>query len=103
MRSNTNKSFNQQKIALDRIARLLQQAEENFRDYPELSRRHVELARKIAMKYKVRFTDGQKRLFCKRCNAFLKTGVNSRTRIVKGKIVVTCLGCKNVKRMDYKS
>lgn len=90
-----------QRIAEERISKLLREAESCFKEDPKLSKRYVELARKIAMKYKIRFTKQQKGLFCKKCNAYLKTGVNSRTRLEHGKIVTTCLECKNVRRMSY--
>lgn len=100
--SRNDKSFIQQSIASDRIAKLFGQAELSFREHPELSRRYVELARKLSTRYKVKFDKEQKKLFCKKCNAYLKTGINSRLRLVHGRIVKTCLGCKNVKRISYK-
>jgi ribonuclease P protein subunit RPR2 len=93
---------NFQRIAFERIVKLFDQAEEIFREHPELSKRYVVLARKLSTRYKVRFTPVQKKLFCKNCNAYLKVGVNSRTRLEKGKLVQTCLECKAVKRMVYK-
>jgi ribonuclease P protein subunit RPR2 len=91
--------FTAQKIASERITKLFLLAEQNFREHPELSRRYVQLARNISTRHKTKLTSEQKKLFCKNCNAYLKNGVNSRVRIVKGKIVTTCLGCKNVRRI----
>jgi len=93
---------NFQRIASERIVKLFNQAESSFKGHPELSRRYVYLARKIATRYKVRFTKDQKGLFCKNCDAYLKNGINSQTRIVKGRIVRTCLECKHVRRTSYK-
>ena len=101
MRPN-NKPISHQRIASERMERLLLNAESNFKEHPKLSQRYIELARKIAMRYKLRFTSEQKRLFCKKCNAYLKNGINSRVRLEHGKISVTCLECGNVKRMVYK-
>ena len=93
---------NFQKIAAERIVKLFDQAEASFKEHPELCKRYVVLARKLSTRYKVRFTPDQKKLFCKNCNAYLKAGVNTRTRLEKGRLVQTCLECKDVKRMVYK-
>ena len=100
--NNRDKSFNQQDIARDRIKKLFEQAEISFKEHPELSRRYVVLARKLSTRYKTKFSQNQKRLFCKKCNAYLKNGMNSMIRLTHGKIVHTCLECKDVKRMVYK-
>jgi ribonuclease P protein subunit RPR2 len=100
--SHRDKSFNQQNIASDRIRKLFEQAELSFKEHPELSKRYVVLARKLSTRYKVRFTVGQKKLFCKKCNSYLKNGINSRIRLEHGKIVQTCLECKEVRRIVYK-
>jgi ribonuclease P protein subunit RPR2 len=97
-----DKSFAQQKIALERITKLFEQAELSFKEHPELSSRYVVLARKLSTRYKVKFTSGQKRMFCKKCDAYLKNSINSRVRLVHGRLVLTCLECKNVRRMLYK-
>ncbi len=91
-----------QKIAADRVSKLLFQAELRFKTHPGLSKRYVQLARTIAMKYRMKFSSEQKKLFCKKCNAYLKTGVNSRVRLERGNMVITCLECKNVRRIPYK-
>jgi ribonuclease P protein subunit RPR2 len=100
--SSRDKSFNQQEIAKDRIKKLFEQAEVSFKEYPELSKRYVILCRKLSTRYKVRLSSEQKKLFCKNCNAYLKNSINSRIRLEHGKIVQTCLECKNVRRMVYK-
>jgi len=95
------KADSQKRIALERITDLFREAESNFNEYPALSRRYVVLARKIAMKYRVRFTRDQKKLFCKSCNAYLKQGTNSTVRIHKGMIILHCLECSHVRRFVY--
>jgi len=101
-KTNRDKSFSQQKIAYERIGKLFEQADSLFKEHPELSKRYVILARKLSTRYKMRFTPEQKRLFCKKCDAYLKIGVNSRVRLVHGKRVQTCLECMAVRRMVYK-
>jgi ribonuclease P protein subunit RPR2 len=93
---------NFQRIAAERIIKLFSQAEDSFREHPELSKRYVVLARKLSTRYKVRLTPSQKRLFCKNCNSYLKNGINCRVRLERGKLVQTCLECKSVKRTVYK-
>jgi ribonuclease P protein subunit RPR2 len=97
-----DKSFAQEKIVLERIAKLFSEAELEFKEHPELSKRYIVLARKLSTRYKVRFSADQKKLFCKNCNAYLKTGVNVRTRLTNRKLVQTCLECSAVKRMNYR-
>ena len=102
MKSNRDKSFNQQKIAFERIEKLFEQAALSFKEHPDLSKRYVALARKLSTRYKVRFTSEQKKNSCKKCNSYLKNGVNSRVRLANGKMIQTCLVCNNVRRMIYK-
>jgi len=88
-------------IARERIDILLAQAESVFGNNPELSKRYVELARRIGMKAGVRLTREQKSRICKRCGSFLVPGVNCRvrTRSEFGTIVlITCLECGAKKR-----
>lgn len=89
-------------IAKERINKLFEEAEDNIKEHPELSRRYVELARKIAMKYKVKFSKDQKMSSCKKCNAYLRQGVNCSTRLAKGIIVIRCKECNNLRRLVYK-
>lgn len=96
-----DKSFNQQKIAADRIIKLLSEAESAFKEHPELSKRYIILARKLSTRYKVRLTFDQKKLFCKNCNSFLKNGINMRVRLEHGIIAQTCLRCSAIKRISY--
>ena len=97
-----DKSFNQKRLASDRIVKLFEEAELAFKLHPEFSRRYIEMARQLATRYKVRFNQEQKRASCKKCNAYLKDGQNSRIRLEHGTLVQTCLECKNVRRMNYK-
>ncbi len=90
------------KISRERIAVLMGKAQEVFDENKGLANRYVTLARKIAMKYKVRFPRDLKRKICKHCYRFLKPGVNCRVRTQKGKVVYYCLECKNFMRFPCK-
>ncbi|MEE9323650.1 MAG: ribonuclease P protein component 4 [Candidatus Aenigmarchaeota archaeon] len=91
------------KIAEERIQILFDQAESEFDEHPERSKRYVELARKMGMRYNVRFTKGMKMRFCKKCLSYLKPGANCRVRTRRDKqsVIITCLGCGNVSRYPY--
>ncbi len=91
-----------QKIALERIYRLFELAEKMFEKKPELSKRYIELARKIGMRYNVSIPFELKQKFCKRCNAFLKPGVNAKIRISKHIVKVTCLECNYTRKIGRK-
>jgi ribonuclease P protein subunit RPR2 len=89
------------KIALERIEILMQRAEEVFTQDKEKANRYVQLARKIAMRHTTKFPKKWKRRICKRCNVFLKPGINCRIRTQKTKVVITCLECKNIMRIPF--
>lgn len=82
-----------QQIALERIYRLFELSETEFFKHPELSRRYVELARKISSKNKATIPAELKKLFCKKCGAFLKKGKNSKHTIQMPFLIVKCLEC----------
>ena len=64
--------------------------------------RHMRLARRLAMKHRIRFTAAQKRQFCKGCWSFLWPGVTSRVRVRDRKTTVLCLICKRRQRIPYR-
>lgn len=65
MRIRSKKPDWQQDIAKERIQVLFDLAEKEFKKYPERSRRYVQLARKIGLRYNVRLPKEIKRSFCK--------------------------------------
>lgn len=93
----------QQKIAKERIQILFKLAKKEFKAHPKRSGRYVELARKIGLRYNIRFSKQLKRKFCKNCNILLIPGISSQTRIKsKKKIVeVKCLKCGKIYRYPY--
>jgi len=100
-RKHQKKPFEERKIALERIEILFREAKSVFKDKPELSNRYVELARKIAMKSKVRFPRELKRRFCSHCHSYLVPSGNCIIRLQKSRVVYTCLNCKGVMRFPY--
>lgn len=97
------KSEEFQLIAKERIKKLFEQAVEMFSTDSKLSDRYIELARKIAMKYKVKLTSAQKRMFCKHCYSFLMPGKNCTVRLTGKTITYSCKKCKKFIRIGYKS
>jgi ribonuclease P protein subunit RPR2 len=92
----------QKDIAKERVIILFQQAEEVFSKNRSLANRYVTLARKIAMKVKIRIPLELKRKFCKHCYKFLMPGVNYRVRTRDGKVIISCLECKKFTRIPVR-
>lgn len=88
-------------IALERIETLFKEADIIFKEDPKLSNRYVKLARKIAMKYKVKIPSELKKRYCKHCHSFLKQGKNCKVRLKDGKAVYHCLVCDKIMRFPY--
>lgn len=92
---------NEKKIAKERIEKLFEMAEKEFNQNKDLSNHYVNLARKISMKTNTPIPSKFKKQFCKKCYKYLKPGINCRIRTYKGKIIITCLECKNISRYPY--
>ena len=92
----------QKKIALERIKTLFAQADNIFSENKALANRYVTLARKIAMKVKLRMPREYKRKFCKHCYKYLRSGTNARIRIQRGKVIISCFECKKFTRIPIK-
>lgn len=92
------------KIAEERIEILFNLAEKNLKVHPERSRRYVQLARKISLRYNVRLPKEMKRKFCRKCSSLLIPSVTSKVRIdSKTKsITIKCLNCEKTYRYPYK-
>lgn len=89
-------------IAHERIATLFAEAEKIFAKDKDLAHRYVSLARKMAMKVKVKIPTELKRRFCKHCYRYLVPGVNARVRTRAGKVVISCLECKKFMRIPLR-
>jgi ribonuclease P protein subunit RPR2 len=90
-------------LAMERIQRLFELAEAEYTSNPARSDEYVSLARKIGMRYLVRFPRELKVKFCKGCGSYLVPGGNCRIRLKGRYITITCLKCDNVKRYIYHS
>ena len=88
-------------IARERMEILLDLARKAFPTDRALSRRYIELARRIGMKAGVRLPKRDKLFLCKGCRSLLVPGVNCRvrTRAEFGTtVLITCLDCGAKKR-----
>ena len=96
------KPNSQLKIAKKRIIFLFNEAKQVFRENSRLSDKYVGMARKIAMKYKVRLPAELKKKFCKNCHKYLVPGANCRVRIHKHMVIYYCISCKHYMRQPVR-
>ena len=96
------KPSSQRIIASERVKNLIQLATRTVKEDEKLANRYIKLARKIAMKYKVKIPSELKKRFCKHCHSALMPGENSRIRLTKGKVVYYCMKCRKFMRFRYK-
>ncbi|HDI01569.1 MAG TPA: ribonuclease P [Candidatus Bathyarchaeota archaeon] len=92
-------------IALRRIRRLFQLALEVAKQDLALADRYVEIARRIAMRARIRMPREYKRLICKGCKRLLLPGLTCRVRLQPRRephVAITCLRCGHVFRMPIK-
>ncbi|UCC93311.1 MAG: ribonuclease P [Thermoplasmata archaeon] len=86
-------------IARERMELLMEQADQAaLAGQMDLADRYVDLARRVGMRYNVRFRQAHRRRFCKACYRYLLPGSTSRTRMNRGRAVTTCLRCGHVMR-----
>ena len=86
------------RLARERIEILFDRAQEFFPVNPAVSDRCVGLARRIAMRQRVRIPRELRRRFCRRCSAYLVPGSTLRIRVRHGTVVATCLRCSARRR-----
>jgi len=92
----------QKEIAKERVRRLFELAATMFPKRKDLANRYVILARKISMKVRMRIPPEFKRRFCKHCYKYLQPGINARVRTREGKVIISCLECKEFMRIPFK-
>ena len=80
-------------IALERIHRLFELAEEEFEKRPDRSNRYVELARKLSTRNKAVIPAELKKQFCKKCGSFLAKGKNAEWKELGELVEIKCGKC----------
>jgi len=91
-----------EQIAAERIRILFQLADETYPINPARAQGYVDLARRIAMRARIRLPTDLRRRVCRRCGAFLVPGATSRTRMRQRRephVAVTCLKCGSMTRI----
>ena len=93
----------QKSIARERIKILFQLAGKEFPSRPDRSKRYVEIAKRLGMRYNIRL-ERFKRKFCRKCGAYLVPGKNLRARTSSRQraIIRTCLECGGIERIPYR-
>jgi ribonuclease P protein subunit RPR2 len=87
------------RLAQERIIDLFGLAEaESREDRIALSHRYVRLARRIGMRYNVRFLPEYRELYCRGCSAYWIEGRTVRTRLRSGLRIRVCLVCGRTRR-----
>ncbi|UCD39790.1 MAG: ribonuclease P [Candidatus Bathyarchaeota archaeon] len=84
------------RIAMERVHVLFRLAKEVILEEPRLAQRYVEIARRIAMRTRLRLPVEYRRLVCRHCKSFIYPGINCRVRIKQRRephVVITCLNC----------
>ncbi len=92
-------------IALERVHTLFSLAKEVIHKDPELAQRYIRIARRIAMRTRLRLPKEYRLLICKKCKSFILPGVNCRIRIQQKRephMVITCLKCSEHSRFPLK-
>lgn len=91
------------KIALERIKTLFDLAERYYLSNKELSKRYLQIAKRISMKSNTPIPKKLKRKYCRKCYNFLIPGKSAKVRIDSKKKVVeyTCLECGRIYRYGY--
>ena len=60
--------------------------------------RYVDLARRIGMRYNVRMRREHRRAICRSCGAVLPGPRGSRVRVRRGRVIISCKKCGQVRR-----
>jgi ribonuclease P protein subunit RPR2 len=97
---------NIERIATERIEILIENALSEMQNDENMSQSYARLARKIAMRVRVRMPYSMRQLFCRKCKQFIVPGFNSRIRIGRAKtkcIRITCMKCNHVYRKIIES
>ncbi|MFH7882465.1 MAG: ribonuclease P, partial [Candidatus Aenigmatarchaeota archaeon] len=59
-------------------------------------------ARKIGLRYNIRFPKDLKRKFCKNCNSLLIPGFSSKIKIKNKVLEIKCLNCDKIYQYPFK-
>ncbi len=98
LRNNNPKT---EKIAQERVEKLLKIARKVFDENPKLAKRYVELAWKIKTRYNLDLPKRIRLKFCRKCQTLWVPEKTCRFRLNSSKVVISCLNCGCQKRYPY--
>lgn len=78
--------------------KLIELSASTAHDDLDLAKRQAALARKLMLKFNVRFRWDLKRFYCHGCKELMVPGVNARVRLAGGMVLTTCANCGRVNR-----
>jgi RNase P subunit RPR2 len=77
---------------------LLELAASTAQEDLDLARQQAALARRLMLRYNVRFDWDLKRFYCHGCKQLIVPGVNARVRLAGDFVLTTCANCGRVNR-----
>jgi RNase P subunit RPR2 len=77
---------------------LLELAASTSHDDLDLAKQQAALARRLMLRYNIRFGWDLRRFYCHGCKQLLVPGVNGRVRLAGGFVLTTCANCGRVNR-----
>ncbi len=77
---------------------LLELAASTAHEDLDLAKQQAALARRLMLRYNVRFGWDLRRFYCHGCKQLIVPGVNARVRLAKGAVLTTCANCGRVNR-----
>ncbi|MFW5902742.1 MAG: ribonuclease P protein component 4 [archaeon] len=91
------------RIAEERIKKLFEEAEAQFRKHPKRSDRYTELALKISERYNKTMSKNLKKKFCPSCHCYWVLGetVKVRADSRNNRVIYKCLKCGGKRTYGY--
>jgi len=87
-----------QRIAIERMWRLYELAQNEWNVQPKRSRRYIELIRGFSTRFRIPIPSEIKNSFCKTCGNLWAEGVNVKRRVKGNTLNSNCLICNTLKR-----
>ena len=82
---------------------LILSAVETAEDDLDLAKEQAALARRVMLKFNIRYPWQLRRFYCHGCKGLILPGLNSRVRLGPGKmLLVTCTDCGHVNRKSLR-
>jgi len=102
MKSSRHTKAYMKEIGTERVKNLFELAEHEFADNPMRSRRYIDLAVRIAMRYNIRITKYKKH-FCSKCHTYMIPAKSATIRAHKKYKAMTrkCHKCGNTDKHPY--